>query len=146
MNRTYSFLLLMLNQLSKMKKLLLGTIVLLAFNGTIILTQMSCSKEASAQSGNTTSPKLVLFYKIDTRELWLSNIDGSDKHKIPITLPAGLKLGEGHLTADGIIVVFEAFKDVTGEVEGIYTCLINGSNVKKIIDGNSEEILLYDGV
>jgi hypothetical protein len=127
-----------------MKKLALGAIVLLAFNGAIILTQMSCQKEASAQSGGTTESNLVLFYKVNSQEIWLSNIDGSNQHRIPITLPSGLKPGEGRLTSNGKSVVFEAFTESTGENAGIYTCLINGSNVKVVVDKSNEEILLQD--
>lgn len=111
----------------------------------IILTQMSCKKEASAQaSGGSTTANLILFYKTNARELWLSNVDGSNQRKIPIVLASGLKPGEGRLTVDGKSVVFEVFTESTGINAGIYSCTVDGNSLKKIVSVGADELLLQD--
>lgn len=129
-----------------MKKLFLGTVILLGFNVAIILTQVSCQKEASAQvdNGGIKSANLVLFYKNATKELWIANIDGTNQHKIPITMATGYEVGYGRLSADGKTVIFERYKTITGENAGIYSCSIDGSNLKMIVAENSNESLLQD--
>jgi hypothetical protein len=127
-----------------MKKIFIGSIVLMGFNVAIILTQMSCKKEASAQVANTVAANLILFYKSNVQELWLSNVDGSNQHKIPIVLANGLRPGEGRLTADGKSVVFEVFTASTGANDGIYSCTLDGGSLKKIVSSGADELLLQD--
>lgn len=128
-----------------MKKIFLGSIILMGFNLAVVLTQMSCKKEASAQAnGGSSAANLVLFYKSNAKELWLSNVDGSNQRKIPIVLASGLKPGEGRLTVDGKSVVFEVFTESTGVNAGIYSCTLDGGNLKKIISAGTDELLLQD--
>lgn len=129
-----------------MKKFYLGALILLGFNVAILLTQMSCRKEASAQSDNSgfKPANLILFYKNAAKELWLANIDGSNQRKIPIAVAAGFEVGYGRLSADGRTVVFERYKSATGENAGIYSCALDGNNMKMIVAENSNESLLQD--
>jgi hypothetical protein len=141
-----------------MKKLFLGTIGLTIFAIAVTLTEISCQKSI-AQMSNTQIGQhgnLVLYHKtlpyitakdslgnvLDTsywgNEFYLSNIDGSDTKRIPVTLPAGLyAVGTAHLSTDGNTLIFR----VTGapgpgpEINDIYSCSIDGSNLKKIING-----------
>ncbi|MBO9731809.1 MAG: hypothetical protein J7623_24420 [Chitinophaga sp.] len=138
-----------------MKKLLLGTLVLLAFNAAVIITQMSCNKDAKADTPapGTTALKqldLVLFLNYGkganneiTSEVWTCKLDGTGKTKVNITLPAKIKVGEeASLTPDGKTIVFGAYEIVSTTPNykekdaGIYTCPIEGGIAKKIVDGN----------
>lgn len=138
-----------------MKKLLLGTVVLLAFNAAVIITQMSCKKEAQAETpitpGNTLKQlDLVLYMNAlmtpDRRtynEIWTCKLDGSNKTKLSITLPANIIIGdEASLTPDGKTVVFSSYEVVTQSPYntkdgGLYTCNAEGGTAKKIVDGNT---------
>lgn len=62
------------------------------------------------------------------------NIDGSNLKKIPLTLPSGLTTsGNAHLSSDGKTIVFSV-TDATFQ-SAIYSCNVDGSNPKKLIDG-----------
>jgi hypothetical protein len=99
-----------------MKKLLLGTLVLLAFNAAVIITQMSCKKEAKADSP-IVRPTTVLYITYgknadynNTDEKLICKLDGSNKTKLNITLPANTRIGdEASLTLDGRTVVFDTY-------------------------------------
>lgn len=135
-----------------MKKLLLGTIVLLAFNAAIIITQMSCKKEAQAESPTPGGPALkqlnvVLYSKITSGtnrvyEYWMTNLDTGQKRKIPVTLPDGKFPGdEATLTPDGLTLIFDtSIKGTDGSTKdgGIYSCKLDGSNLKMIVDPNPD--------
>ncbi|MDQ0110524.1 Tol biopolymer transport system component [Chitinophaga terrae (ex Kim and Jung 2007)] len=130
-----------------MKKLLLGSIVLLGFNLVIILTQMSCKKEAMAQADNTSNSSnsakplnLILYAKKSGAEIWLANIDGSNQRKVPV--PNDIHVSESRLSADGKTVIFEGWYDTPNKNAGIYSCSLDGSNLKKLINDNNEDILL----
>jgi hypothetical protein len=138
-----------------MKKLLLGTLVLLAFNAAVVLTQMSCKKEAKADTPIAGTPALkqldlVLymnaFMTADRRiynEIYTCKLDGSNKTKISITLPANIIVGDdARLTPDGKTVVFSTYEVVTQSPYvtkdgGLYTSSTDGGTAKKIVDGNT---------
>jgi hypothetical protein len=134
-----------------MKKLLLGTLVLLAFNAAVIITQMSCKKEAKADSP-IVRPTTVLYItygknadNTSTAEIWICKLDGSNKTKLNITLPANTRIGdEASLTLDGRTVVFDTYDVVStnpykAKDGGIYTCSVDGGTAKKIVDGNTQD-------
>lgn len=134
-----------------MKKLLLGTIVLLAFNAAVILTQMSCKKEAQAETPIAGTPTLkqldlILYFNNiksnngpNQTELWIAKLDGSDAHKVNIKLPDGVSFHDGaRLSPDGKTIVFDTFQVIdnfAGDA-GIFSCNVDGSNLKKIIATN----------
>ncbi|MEI3801657.1 hypothetical protein SAMN05660461_3947 [Chitinophaga ginsengisegetis] len=135
-----------------MKKLLLGTVALLAFNAAVIITQMSCKKEANAETPvtGTTLRQLDIVLYINyvktgpgttASEIWICKLDGSNKHKINVTLPPNIVVGdEASLTPDGQTVVFSTYEmsGTSGKDGGIYTCKTDGTNAKKIVDGNTD--------
>jgi len=134
-----------------MKKLLLGTLVLLAFNAAIIITQMSCKKEAQAETP-VVRPSLVLYIvygknpdNSTTSEIWACQIDGSNKKKLNITLPAGIRVGDNaKLTVDQRTVVFDTYELVStnpykAKDGGIYTCSSSGGTAQRIVEGNSQD-------
>lgn len=144
-----------------MKKLLLGTLVLLAFNAAVIITQMSCKKEAKADTPITgTTPlkqlDLILYAKHPSgdrllAELWISKLDGTGSHKVNIVLPANVRVADGaSITPDGKNIVFSALQNTTAAPNnwgdgGIYTCNLDGTNPKKVIDAEANGYLLLQG-
>ncbi len=80
-----------------MKKILLSTIVMIAFSLSIILFQISCKTTVEAQnnSNSLTQQNILLFTKESLSrpyiaEIWTASYDGSNQKKVPITIPLGL--------------------------------------------------------
>ena len=131
-----------------MKKLLLSSIVLTLFSFSIILFQLSCKKDAVAQTGTAGLTQLnKIVYSVEPvsniTEIWTANYDGTNKTKINITLPsATIEIGGSpKLSPDGQKVFFEV-NDVdpgTGK-SYIYSANINGSNVALVIDGSAATV------
>jgi len=133
-----------------MKRLLLSAAILFFFGSSIFLTQMSCSKEAKAESPIVYAP-LTLYTK-DVRgqssEIWLiGNNDITKQQKINITLPAGQLISpQAKLDRDATHVIFVTM-DANEKETGIYSCSITGGDVKKIADaptGANSGITLQD--
>jgi hypothetical protein len=134
-----------------MKKILFSTIALTAFSLSIIFFQMSCKKEANAQESANEQSSFILYKTyysealpngdiIDERQFWLADIDGGNQKKIPINLPNNLiisRRGEGRLTNDGKTLIFVVEDQTHGRnriAMYIYSCSLDGSNLKKVID------------
>ncbi len=121
------------------------------FSITVILFQISCNKEADAQSNRTTSTPLnkILFYKSPTvgspYELWLANYDGGGQQKINISIPQGLRIGgNAKLSPDGQKVFFDVFD--TGGKSYIYSSNIDGTAVTMVINGINQSATGIQGV
>jgi hypothetical protein len=120
-----------------MKKLLLSAIILFFFSASIFLTQMSCKKEAKAESPVVSVP--VTLYTKDLRgqssEIWLIvNNDITQQEKINVTPPEGQLIApQARLTKDASGVVFVTMNADEKEM-GIYFCKRDGSGLKKIAD------------
>lgn len=135
-----------------MKKILLSTIVLLSFSLSILLFQISCKKEAKAELPVTgTTLNILLFHKIvgGKSEIWISNYDGSNQKKINVQVPSGVTLDGGTtiLSPDGKTIFFHVLGTPNGNLDGadIYSCNIDGSNVKKVIShGDTYDVSLGD--
>ena len=137
-----------------MKKLLMSSVVLIAFSLTIIVFQMSCKKDVNAQTaqGGITQQNILLIHKHNNStidELWTSNYDGSNQKKIPITLQAGQSFSSNQaaLSPDGklVFMTIEARRLIGGvstNFATVYSCNIDGSNFKQIIDatGNNQYV------
>ena len=125
-----------------MKKILMGSIVLTALSMSIIAFQLSCSKTANAQTGTTslTQLNLVLYSKVASgspgETFWTCNLDGSNQKQIPIVVPTGLSIsGQARLTPDGKTIVLEMIDFASGyDHVYLYSCSIDGTNLKKIVD------------
>ena len=170
-----------------MKKVLMGSIVVLIFSLAVILFQVSCQKSANAQQ-NYTLPvatptvlggvkpdgvtimvdatgkistasntagiqqqNILLFVKriagtSFTYEIWTANYDGTNQKKINITLSAGLSIDEEgrspRLSPDGKTVFFDVRNSINSS---IYSCNIDGTNVKQVIDGGTTSNLSIGG-
>lgn len=125
-----------------MKKIIYSTIVLTAFSLSLILFQISCQDDALAENNDIKSSNRFLYAHYDdnsnTTEYWTANMDGTDSKKIPITLPGGLSLSDysGKLTPDGQTLIFSVRDE--HRVSYIYSVSVDGSNLKKIIDGTGK--------
>ncbi len=160
-----------------MRKLLLGSFILTFFAVSVILIQISCQKESTAQSPTYSLPPATtstlggviigsglavtangtlsvtccgsnqqskfLFVKSylsgpnEISEIWTSNYDGTNAQKINIAVPAGMKIdGElGPTISPDRQTMFFSMSTTTTNVNHIYTCKLDGSNVTKIVDG-----------
>lgn len=118
-----------------MKKLLLGSVTLLIFSASIVVFQMSCSKESFANDDNNGGR--ILYVRQDSEEtaLWSMKTNGTGDHKININLPAGWSLqNSGFARVTDNKIIFLAYNP--DEVrQAFFTCGVNGGNAIKIKDG-----------
>jgi len=137
-----------------MKKLLLSSIVLITFSLSIILFQVSCKKEAIAQTTTTHTTTVsvdtikqeskILFIKMGlppiTSAIWIVNYDGTNPQQINITLPAnhvidGTLGGTLAISPDHKKIFFSAVDTTKVENDSIFSCDIDGSNAQKVVPG-----------
>lgn len=116
---------------------------MIAFSLSIILFQISCKTTVEAQnnSNSLTQQNILLFTKESLygakpyiTEIWTANYDGSNQKKVPITIPLGLSIGgDAKLSPDAKILFINFFEENTNRTY-IYSCQLDGSNLKRIID------------
>ena len=102
------------------------------------------------QSGNQLDK--ILYYKeysvsgIGMREYWIANTDGTNQYQIPITPPAGMQIGANgaRLTPDGSKLIFTIY-DPPNNRNYIYSCLLNGSNLTKLVDAATGQYYNVEG-
>lgn len=143
-----------------MKKIKQGILLLLLVGAFLLATQISCQKTV-AQNNNTNSPANLILYgksipvfgqNVDSSgnpiriglsyDFYLANIDGTNPKKIPIAHGPNLLITQGgYLTPDGRTIIFTAHNQA-GTLRSIYSCLTDGSNLKKLMDiDNSTQLL-----
>lgn len=123
----------------------MGSIAILCFSIAISIFQISCEKEAIAQSSSTTQQQgKIIFSKylitntIGSSEIWTANYDGSNQTKIPITIPAGMEIeGNIGLSPDGQTLFFAIWD---GSKSSLYKCKIDGSGLTKIVSNTSSNV------
>lgn len=126
-----------------MKKLLMGSIALTLFSISILLFQISCQKESIAQtsSGLKQLNKIIFKrwnYSANTLDgIYIANSDGSNMTKVNIAIPGATDINSPRLSPDGLTVFFHA--GIPGSHSNIYSCNLDGSNVKKILDGGADQ-------
>lgn len=140
-----------------MKKLLLGTIVLLLFAVSLLLVQISCSKtgaqvNATKTVGNNQLNKIIFTKDNDNGgcEIWLCDYDGSNQQQIPVTLPEHFYIDNNsnanavRLSPDGQTVFFVGnYTNITpGTQSSIYACTIDGKNMRLVVQGGSKKMHL----
>lgn len=151
-----------------MKKLLLGTIVLLSFCLAGIIFQISCTKNSGAQP-NPTNTGLKQLNKIlyepdysndNGSATYIVNYDGSNPQELTIPIPQGMtNIGGARLSPDGKTIFFYGWNPqfhtsnaLGGQIiNNLYSGSLNGnsvSNVTKVIDGSKsgENGLQIDGI
>jgi hypothetical protein len=132
-----------------MKKLFLGSVALFVFSISILVFQISCKKDVIAQSSNSSQQLNITLLsksvqinvavgdsvqKRSAIEYYTINSDGNSLQKIPISMPGGLyPVGDGYLTPDGKTIFFQATS--ANYQSSIYSCGIDGNNLKKLVDG-----------
>jgi len=119
----------------------MSSVVLAAFSISMLFFQMSCKKDANAQTGGNTPAQLnkLIYTKrltSTTAEIWTSNYDGTNQAKVNITIPSGIMLANARLSPDGQTIFFEGVNTSTF-LNDIYSCKIDGSNVQRIVDGST---------
>ena len=128
-----------------MKNLLLGSVALSLFSCSILIFQISCSKDAQAQITSNGANKIV-YYLAQTgpdqnQKLWMADDDGANASEIPINLP-GWALREPHLSPDGSKIFFSATDSTTFPTgmyaSEIFSVNIDGSNLQRITQYNSQ--------
>lgn len=132
-----------------MKKIILSSIVLLIFSISIAVFQVSCQKDATANTDSitgVTQQNKIIYLKnnkeASTTEIWTANYDGSDQKKLNVDL-SGMNPRRINISPDGQNIFIIVFLGVLGDKTDIYTCKTDGSNLKKIIDGSD---LGYEGL
>lgn len=143
-----------------MKKLFLGSVALLCFSLAILLFQVSCKKEAKADSPttNTTTQKNKIVYVkqfygtggrlYDYGEIWTANYDGTAQTKLNITLPTNVVIAqvEPKISPDGQTIFFNAFlTDGTKDISNgwsLYSCSTDGSNVKQVVQSSGNTVAI----
>ena len=122
------------NALSPATTTTLGGVIV---DGTTI--KVDATGKISAVSSGANAASLIVYCPSNTDEIWEANIDGTNQHKISISLPSGYELnvsddgGQIHLTADRQKIIFKARNTGTSS-DAIFSCSIDGSNVTKLID------------
>jgi len=120
-----------------MKKLLLASATLFLFSASILMFQLSCSKDANAgNSGGsgTHGQGKILILKTTQTPSQFSIIDKNGTETI-ITpnLPAPYnRISDKNYATDGNIIFFEAFDGNTGDNSSLFSCDMNGGNVKNL--------------
>ncbi|MBC9931037.1 TolB family protein [Chitinophaga qingshengii] len=121
-----------------MKKLVLGSFALLLFSASMLVFQISCKKSADAETPVSVPAKVVFLKYVDNaEEIWLMNYDGSAQTKVNVTLAAGQHFGEEvRVSPNGQKLFFTVYTFSTPGVnkEDIYSCDLDGKNLKKLYD------------
>ena len=137
-----------------MKKLLMGSVALMTFSASILLFQISCKKDATAQSTQTTIKNKILYTKnvkatpssLPEPQIWIANYDGSSAQRINITVPTGTNpmfISECVLSPDATKIFFTV--SIVGSSTGdVYSANIDGTNMIKILTGTADNSVLYD--
>jgi tricorn protease-like protein len=135
-----------------MKKLLLGAIALIAFSASLIITQISCQKDASAQiATGFTPPNLIVMLKLFNAndastfrsEIWIAGIDGTGQSKVNVAIPSNEGITAARLNSDGTKVIFKTvIKGDVNQAGNVYACAKDGTNLTKIIDGSAGESII----
>jgi hypothetical protein len=115
-------------------------------DGTTITVDATGKISSVGSNGGIQQKNLVLysFYRDnDLHEFWLMNTDGSNKRQINITMPAGIRMAhDGRLTADGTMLIFEAYKPNT-QLHYLYSVNVDGTNLKQLLEttlNNNDEL------
>lgn len=134
-----------------MKKILLSTIVLIAFVMATMLFDISCKKSAVAQNSNSNiiQQNKIIYLKYQTGtssgttiSIYSANYDGSNAQQIKPVLPSGVAINDNFLSIspDGKTIFFSVYNN-GNEIDG-YSCNFDGSNVKKVTT-YSEHIVAF---
>lgn len=133
-----------------MKKLLLGTLVLLAFNAAIIITQMSCKKEAMATASGVSDPtvqynRLLVFEATPDstikKKLTIRDYDGKLISSIVLdnTVPAGYEYFDSKISPDGKTIFMTLRIKGQFNIQKIASVNVDGTGFK-VIHSNEPDV------
>ncbi len=123
-----------------MKKILLSSVVLLLFSTAMLVFQMSCKKDLNASPNQQNK---VLYVKLESSgfELWTVSTDGSNKNKVPLTLPSNLSFPSTPsnflqflplISPDGNKIILTLMDSNSSSAFSVYSCNIDGTNLTLI--------------
>jgi hypothetical protein len=126
-----------------MKRLLLGSVILLIFSCSILIFQLSCKKDVIAQTTGNNVNKILFFKRplgnYDLQfEHWIANYDGSNATQIFLNLP-GWRINDVQLSADGTKLFFTGTDSttlLTTQASEIFSSNVDGSNIQQITHDN----------
>jgi hypothetical protein len=132
-----------------MKTLLKSSILLLLFSFSLLVFNLSCKKESTAQNTSTSIQNLgILVFSKDgdkKNEFWTSKYDGTGQTKITISLstfPATAEFSKDiiRISPDGKKFFFIANPNptVTSNSDAIYSCNADGTGVTKLVENIAE--------
>ena len=127
-----------------MKKLLLSSVVLLTFAVSLLIFNVSCKKEAKAQSSQPIIQQGKIFFiksVSNEEQIWTANYDGTNQQEINLTLPTGTSIDGISSISPDRKTIFVAVAD--GSTDDIYTCNVDGSNLKKILSNTGSNVISY---
>ncbi|HMK25342.1 MAG TPA: hypothetical protein VK483_04870 [Chitinophagaceae bacterium] len=129
-----------------MRKLFLSSIALLVFSVSIIVFQMSCSKEAGAHEGDDdkkANNRTILYIKTPEtgfNELWTMDINGNNLHQINIALSQDYYISSARVADHNNKIVFTADKlTETENFRVFFKCNLDGSGLTQIFQGEEFE-------
>ncbi len=113
----------------------MASATLFLFSTSIMLFQISCSKDANAGTNGTTSGgNNVIWIQNESGQnitFRTMNVNDGTFKDINMTLPSQFdQTNEQFLACNGNLIIFAAFKSGSSGSQKICTCDMNGSNIK----------------
>jgi len=128
-----------------MKTLLKSSILLLLFSFSLLVFNLSCKKESTAQNTSTSIQNLgiLVFAKATDKanEFWTSKYDGTGQTKITVSsLPSTGEIWKEsiHISPDGKKFFFNGITKSTDISSSIYSCNADGTGLTKLVDNIDE--------
>jgi len=137
-----------------MKKIILSSAVLLLFSISIMIFQISCQKEADADTNGISATQLnkVIYSKTRSNvpEIWVCNYNGTGAAKVNVILPNGVVFFEGLtpvMSPDGKKIFFAAGPPYTqgakiSYLSDLYSCNADGTGCALVDSSSGGEINL----
>jgi hypothetical protein len=128
-----------------MKTLLKSSILLLIFSFSLLVFNLSCKKESTAQNTSTSIQNLgiLVFAKAGDKanEFWTSKYDGTGQTKITVSsLPSTGEIWKEsiQISPDGKKFFFNGITKSTDISSSIYSCNADGTGLTKLVDSIDE--------
>lgn len=107
-------------------------------NGLSVTSNGTISVTASGVAQQNKILYIKEFHSADDYcEIWTANFDGTNAHKINITIPTGMYIDAEtgvHISPDRQLMFLSMYNPTTN-IENIYSCKLDGTNLTKVVDG-----------
>ncbi len=90
----------------------------------------------SLKSSPTVQHDKLVYIKRNVKEIWTANYDGTNQQKLNIGLPPETRPLQLSVSPDGQTLIF--IVNTATDLTAIYSCNIDGTELKEIIDGSEE--------